>query len=417
MALTDAEKQELLNEMKASSNDVSELETVDSLDGIVSLPAMKGEELVNAPISLLRKPAEDAAKVANTAANNANNAGQAALDAGREATDAATLAANAANEATKAATETNAVKENAYKVVVTHEATALAARNGATARFDAIIEAATVKQSSSITSGGRIVYVRSAKVFAYAADGTYFSNALIDGVLILDMYMNSVRSEVLKNKIYLCGATMYVWSDEENDLVEASGNGSGSGFYNLTIEQPLANGYYNIATALRALQIADIDDEAKPGMIMTFEVSAGKWVDYRFCGSSIDNFFNAASWEEYGGGKIKQISVNGQNVTPDAEGKVNIVIDEQEVDTTLDQNSTNPVQNSTVTAKFNEIEAATVFDMSAEVSDDESTVRLALKNKSGAEIAAVDIPAGSGGGGGDASTTKIVLNASVDNPI
>ena len=417
MALTDAEKQELLNEMKASSNDVSELETVDSLDGIVSLPAMKGEELVNAPISLLRKPAEDAAKVANTAANNANDAGQAALDAGREATDAATLAANAANEATKAATETNAVKENAYKVVVTHEATALAARNGATARFDAIIEEATVKQSSSITSGGRIVYVRSAKVFAYAADGTYFSNALIDGVLILDMYMNSVRSEVLKNKIYLCGATMYVWSDEENDLVEASGSGSGSGFYNLTVEQPLSSGYYTLETAIAALANADIDDDAKPGMIITFEVSAGKWVDYRFCASSIENFLTVASWEEYGGGKIKQISVNGQTITPDAEGKVNIVIDEQEVDETLDASSTNPVQNSTVTAKFNEVDAATVFDMSAEVSDDESTVRLALKNKSGAEIAAVDIPAGSGGGGGDASTTKIVLNASVDNPI
>ena len=417
MALTDAEKQELLNEMKASSNDVSELETVDSLDGIVSLPAMKGEELVNAPIFLLRKPAEDAAKVANTAAINANNAGQAALDAGREATDAATLAANAANDATKAATETNAVKENAYKVVVTHEATALAARNGATARFDAIIEEATVKQSSSITSGGRIVYVRSAKVFAYAADGTYFSNALIDGVLILDMYMNSVRSEVLKNKIYLCGATMYVWSDEENDLVEASGSGSGSGFYNLTVEQPLSSGYYTLETAIAALANADIDDDAKPGMIITFEVSAGKWVDYRFCASSIENFLTVASWEEYGGGKIKQISVNGQTITPDAEGKVNIVIDEQEVDETLDASSTNPVQNSTVTAKFNEVDAATVFDMSAEVSDDESTVRLALKNKSGAEIAAVDIPAGSGGSGGDASTTKIVLNASVDNPI
>ena len=62
MALTDAEKQELLNEIKASSNDVSELETVTSLDGIVSLPAMRGEELVNAPIALLRKPAEEAAQ-------------------------------------------------------------------------------------------------------------------------------------------------------------------------------------------------------------------------------------------------------------------------------------------------------------------------------------------------------------------
>mgnify|MGYP001093310535 CR=1 FL=1 len=74
MALTDAEKQELLNEIKASSNDVSELETVDSLDGIVSLPAMKGEELVNAPVALLRKPAEEAAKTANAAATTANKA-------------------------------------------------------------------------------------------------------------------------------------------------------------------------------------------------------------------------------------------------------------------------------------------------------------------------------------------------------
>ena len=90
----------------------------------------------------------------------------------------------------------------------------------------------------------------------------------------------------------------------------------------MTIEQPLANGYYNIATAIRALETADIDDDAKLGMIITFEVSAGKWVDYRFCGSSIDNFLIPASWEEYGGGKIKQISVNGQNVTPDADGKV-----------------------------------------------------------------------------------------------
>lgn len=51
--------------------------------------------------------------------------------------------------------------------------------------------------------------------------------------------------------------------------------------------------------------------------------------------------------------------------------------------------------------------------MSAEVSDDESSVRLALTNKSGAEIASVDIPAGSGGGG-ESSTTKIVLLAETD---
>lgn len=120
MALTDAEKQELLNEIKASSNDVSELETVDSLDGIVSLPAMKGEELVNAPVALLRKPAEEAAKTANAAATTANKAASTAEGAAQTANSAAELAASAANEASTAARETNAVKENAYNVVVTH---------------------------------------------------------------------------------------------------------------------------------------------------------------------------------------------------------------------------------------------------------------------------------------------------------
>lgn len=411
MALTDAEKQELLNEMKASSNDVSELETVDSLDGIVSLPAMKGEELVNAPISLLRKPAEEAAKVANAAATKADQSARTAETAAGTANSAAELAAGAANEASTAAREANAVKENAYNVVVTHETTALAARNGATARFNGIVDDATVNMVS-FSEIAAVHFVKAKNVFAgYVTDYGYCNNWPN-----ADMFMNEGRTAILKDKIYLLGGLGYVWDDEEGTLVEFSGSGSGSGFYNLTVEQPLASGYYTLETAIAALANADIDDDAKPGMIITFEVSAGKWVDYRFCATSIDNFLTVASWEEYGGGKIKQISVNGQTVTPDAEGKVNIVIDEQEVDETLDASSTNPVQNSTVTAKFNEVDMATVFDMSAEVSDDESTVRLALKNKSGAEIAAVDIPAGSGGGG-DASTTKIVLNASVDNPI
>lgn len=54
--------------------------------------------------------------------------------------------------------------------------------------------------------------------------------------------------------------------------------------------------------------------------------------------------------------------------------------------------------------------------MTADLNDDESSVRLSLTNKSGAEIAGVDIPAG-GGGGGESVTTKIVLSAGVDHPV
>ena len=414
MALTEEEKRELLNEIMASSEGVTELEAVENLDGINSLPALKGEQLVSAPIALLRKPAEEAAanankaaETANAAAANANGAVLAANTAAENAIGSAMSANSAADHAGEAARRANQAAQN-------YEDVAVVARNGATMRFGRIIKDTVNVFTGTCVELDHIAYFEPRGVFiAYDLSNDAYLE-MWDG---MEAYADD-RGAPLKNKIFLCGATMYVWSDEEETLVEASGSGSGSGFYNLTIEQPLANGYYDIATAIRALETADIDDDAKLGMIITFEVSAGKWVDYRFCGSSIDNFLIPESWEEYGGGKIKQINVNGQNVTPDADGKVNIVIDEQEVDETLDPNSTNPVQNSTVTAKFNEIEAATVFDMSAEVSDDETTVRLALKNKSGAEIASVDIPAGSGGGGeGDASTTKIVLNASVDNPI
>ena len=424
MALTDEEKlelkQEILDEIKASSEGADELETVDTLDGVTSLPALKDKQLVSVPIEQLRKPAEDAAQLAKkaaaaatAAATNANAAAESATKNSATAIENAKTAAMGANSAASAA---GTAAANANNAAAKYEGTAVVARNGATARFDGYIsdegEASRIPILGGVPSATptAIMYYEAERIFV-AREGDNYYNDWTGSELF-----NS-GGAVLKNKIFLCGATMYVWSDEENDLVEASGSGSGAGFYNVTIEQPLPSGYYTLETAIAALANADIDDDAKPGMIITFEVSAGKWVDYRFCASSIENFLTVASWEEYGGGKIKQINVNGQTITPDAEGKVNIVIDEQEVDTTLDQNSTNPVQNSTVTAKFNEIEAATVFDMSAEVSDDESTVRLALKNKSGAEIAAVDIPAGSGGGEGDASTTKIVLNASVDNPI
>ena len=72
MALTDAEKTELkndiLNAIKAESQGVDELLEVASLDNIKSLPALRGTDLVSAPLSLLAEPATNAAATANAAA-------------------------------------------------------------------------------------------------------------------------------------------------------------------------------------------------------------------------------------------------------------------------------------------------------------------------------------------------------------
>ena len=296
---------------------------------------------------------------------------------------------------------------------------AVSARNGATARFSEVVDNATLENMSSTAKGGRIVYIRSLKVFAYSIFETfgakYYGNWYVEGVTPPSMFMSEDLSSVLTDKIFLCGGSAYAWSDEEGDLVEISGSGSGSGFYNVTTQQPLETGYYDKATAVAALANAKIKDESKLGMIMTFEVASGKWADYRYIATNIDDFLKPESWEEYGDGKIKSISLNGKSVSPDASGNVALVVDEVEVDETLDTSSTNPVQNKAVAGKFSEIEASTLFNSDVE-KDDDGNQTVTLMNKSGATITQFTVEAG-GGGGGETASTKIVLGASVSQGI
>lgn len=413
MALTNEEKQELLNAMKAESQGVDELEQVDTLDGIMSLPALRGEEVVSAPIKLLTKPAEDAVANAVSAANRATEAAQTVYSITQVANSAASAANAAASAASDAAEEANSAVAAASVVVAKYENVAKAAFNGATARFSYMVESATIQLQSSIAKGGVIVYVQSQKQFAYYVGGKYYGNWAVEGVPNAELYRGEDVSSIQKNKVYLCGDVLYVWSDEENDLVEISGSGGGN-TYNVTEQVPLENGYYTLATAIKAVE----EKQRAKGRCITYEVSQGKWETKQFIGTNLSSWESISSWEDFGGaGTVKSITVNGTKQTPDSTGNVNVTIKETEVDESLDANSTNPVQNSAVTAKLNEVEANTIFGGNAELSEDESTVHLTLTNKSGAEVVGLDIPAGKGGGGGDASTTKIVLNASVDNTV
>lgn len=201
-------------------------------------------------------------------------------------------------------------------------------------------------------------------------------------------------------------------------LKNSGGGGSGSGFYDVTKQHPLEDGFYTLATAVAALATAEIPDGKKPGLIITFETSAGTWEDYRFSGTDISTFLTPASWERHGGGDaIKGVSVNGETLVPDGTGKVNLEIEQQETDATLDEESTNAIQNAPVAAKFKEIEGSSLFASDVTENED-NTVTVALKNKSGENVTEFTIPAGKGGGGEETgTTTKIALTSSVDNPI
>lgn len=408
MALTEQEKndikKEILNDIKAESTDIKELGVVTSLNGLTGLPAMQGDSLVLAPLSLLSKPATDAAGVANAAAKNANTSSEMAIQASgvaESAADTASRAAQTALEATEAANE-------AASNIGRYDSRISMAEGGTTARFDEIVPDAQLAMTAA-PDGGSIVYVQAKKLFACRTDGATGAEYHLDWPTVA-LYLNESKDSIQKDKVYLLGGTGYVWDDDEGTLVEFDGSGSGSGFYNVTSEQPLVEGYYTKDSAIAALAEADIDDEVKSGMIITFEESAGKWKDYRFVGSGISSFLIPASWEEYGGGKIKSISLNGEEVSPDADGNVALRIDQVQVDESLDEDSTNPVQNAVVTRKIKEIGDAAVGGVEVIPDGDKNTLN--ILNKQGGIIASAEFTGGGGSGGTTAS--RIILTATLD---
>lgn len=132
MVLTEAQLQEIAKRVRAiiraESKGVGDLPVATSLDGLLSLPALRFNggvpEVVEAPISKLQdvaldavsgatKAANEAAAKANTSAGNADKATTAANNAAKSANDAAGTA-GAATEAAKKATESaNGAASNA----------------------------------------------------------------------------------------------------------------------------------------------------------------------------------------------------------------------------------------------------------------------------------------------------------------
>ena len=288
------------------------------------------------------------------------------------------------------------------------------ALGGATARFSRIVESGTVNPVS-VPNVTEVVYIQSAKVFAGVWSGDFCNNWST-----ADLYMDGTRSSILKDKAYVCGDTLYVWSDEEDDLVKASGGGSGNGFYNVTQLHPLGSGYYTKETAVAALADADIDDADKPGMVITIEVAAGKWEDYRFCGTDVDTFLEDSAWERYGGADaIKKIRVTRGTATeeklPDEQGEVAIDIPQVEVDQSVNENSTNPVSGKAVSAAINE--KASTYGTALQLNEigegDDKAYSLSLLNESGEVISTSDVF--TGGGGGTVATTKVQLTRITPN--
>lgn len=187
-------KRAVLDEIKTESNDITEIETVSTLDGLTGLPAMQGKKLVTAPLSLLSKPATDAAVTANSAAVTANSA---------------------ADTANKAASKAN----TAASMISPYADCINLAMNGSSARFDGFVEGVIIEYLSVMSIDG-VYYDIKNKRFCAKKDGHYYNNwAIGDNTHAASMYLDDGRKIPRKDKIYVCGTNLYVWSDEEGNLV------------------------------------------------------------------------------------------------------------------------------------------------------------------------------------------------------
>lgn len=187
--------QEVLDRVLQSSTGVEELETVASLSGVKSLPGEKDGKMVNVPLELIGKPANDAAARAEAAAKKAEGAVAGLTDK----TQAATEAAAKANEAATKAENAAAKVEQATTAVV----------GGATVRFSSWMETGNVLPDKCTKPGGSVVYVAGAGKFAYRMDSTLYGDWDVAGVPPACMFMDADRTAILPDKLYLLGDAVY----------------------------------------------------------------------------------------------------------------------------------------------------------------------------------------------------------------
>ena len=177
MVLTEAQLQEIAKRVRAiiraESKGVGDLPVATSLDGLLSLPALRFNggvpEVVEAPISKLQdvaldavsgatKAANEAAVKANTSAGNADKATTAANNAAKSANDAAGTAGAATEAAKKATDAANGAASNATNAATKASSAADTANKEASsvnaAKSEALAAAARASSTATTAEAG-----------------------------------------------------------------------------------------------------------------------------------------------------------------------------------------------------------------------------------------------------------------------
>ena len=223
-------------------------------------------------------------------------------------------------------------------------------------------------------------------------------------------YLFTATGLEYRYKVYTSaeGADAVEWSEWQQVGQKGAGN-----LINVDEIAPKASGYYDVISAAEAVPT----NLREFGRWITFKTGPGEYTTKQFTGSTLSQWNSEGAWSDTGGrGTITGVKLNGEDLTPDAEGVVNIPIDQIEVDESLSETSTNPLQNKVIAAILKNIERRTLQNLDAQVNDDGTEIHIGATNSAGEEFAGVDIPVSKGGGGGeDTSSARVLLSASVDH--
>ena len=245
---------------------------------------------------------------------------------------------------------------------------------------------------------GNIMIVRSATVALSPGNST----------VSVTQYMFTPAGLEYRTKVYTTAAGVdgVEWPEWQQVGQKGAGN-----LINVDEIAPKASGYYDIISAAEAIPTT----LREFGRWITFKTGPGAYITKQFTGSTLTQWNQESAWSDTGGrGTITGVTLNGEKIAPDAEGVVNIAIDETAVDDSFSPTSTNPVQNKVINARLEEIERRTLQNLDASLNEDGTEIHISAINSKGDEFTGVDIPVSSGGGGDDTSSAKVIISAAVN---
>ena len=167
-------------------------------------------------------------------------------------------------------------------------------------RFDGIVTDGVRFEDSilmELPKDARICWIERLGIFAVYARNKYYS-----GWPEVNRYMNG--STPYLEKMYICGDKVYMYDSDGAELKQVGGAGL-STILNITNDVPTTGFYVLCDTeneSISAVHAVWNARKAAPGLIMSFEISAGIWKTYQYIGKTVTeaNWLNTDNWKDFG---------------------------------------------------------------------------------------------------------------------